>query len=92
MIESMVEHMVRTLKYGGPEASIAIKKTWNPIYEETDELDEGTTRKEQLKFDRKFDTFMKKEETWKENSGKIFEKISPHCAPTVNTKLCGMED
>jgi hypothetical protein len=29
--------------------------------------------------------------TWKENSGKIFEKLSSHCAPTMMTKLRGME-
>ena len=28
---------------------------------------------------------------WKENSGKIFEKLSSHCAPNMKTKLCGME-
>ena len=31
MIESMSEHMAATLKYGGPEASKAIKRAENPV-------------------------------------------------------------
>ena len=37
MVESMAEHMAATLKYGGPEASKAIKRAENPVYKEPDE-------------------------------------------------------
>jgi hypothetical protein len=33
----------------------------------------------------------KNKKTWKENSGKIFEKLSSHCAPIMKIKLLGME-
>ena len=36
MIESMAKHMAATLKYGGPEASKAIKRAENPVYVEPD--------------------------------------------------------
>jgi uncharacterized protein CbrC (UPF0167 family) len=42
-------------------------------------------------FERKYTQFLKQEETWKENSGKIFEKLSSHCSPTMKTKLRGMQ-
>ena len=42
-------------------------------------------------FERKFEQWMKKGDTWSENSDKIFEKPSSHCAPSMKTKLCGME-
>ena len=92
MVESMAEHMAATLKYGGPEASKAITRAENPVYEEPYEST-GTeaTRKLLLMFDRRFEQFMKKQDNWKENSGKIFEKLSSHCAPTMKTKLRGME-
>ena len=55
MIESMAEHMAATLKYGGPEASKAIKRAENPIYKEADELTgDAATRKGLMMFDRKF--------------------------------------
>ena len=34
---------------------------------------------------------MKKQDNWKEHAGKMFEKLSSHCSPTMKTKLCGME-
>ena len=37
MVESMAEHMAATLKYGGLDASKAIKRAENPIYKEPDE-------------------------------------------------------
>jgi hypothetical protein len=36
MVESMAEHMSAALKYGGPEASKAIRKGENPVYKEPD--------------------------------------------------------
>ena len=42
-------------------------------------------------FERKYEQFLKKQDTWEENSGKISKKLSSHCAPTMKTKLCGME-
>ena len=42
-------------------------------------------------FGRKFEQWMKKEETWKENLGKIFEKLSSHCDPSMKTKFRRME-
>ena len=45
MIGSMSEHMASTLKYGGPEASRAIKRAENPIYLEPDEPTAPATRK-----------------------------------------------
>ena len=34
---------------------------------------------------------VKNKKTRKENSVKIFEKLSSHCAPNMKTKLCRME-
>jgi hypothetical protein len=92
MVESMAEHMSAALKYGGPEASKAIRKGENPIYKEPEEpTGDNITRKETMLFERKFNQFMKQQDTWKENAGKIFEKLSSHCSPTMKTKLRGMQ-
>ena len=92
MIESMTKYMAATLKVGGPETSKAIKRAENPAYVEPDEpTGDNTTRKETMLFERKYQQFLKKQETWEENSGKIFKKLSSHCSPTMKTKLCGME-
>ena len=46
MVESMADHMAAMLKYGGPEASKAIKRAENPVYKEPDEPNgNNTTRK-----------------------------------------------
>ena len=56
------------MKYGGLEASKAIKRAENPVYKESDKPTGDTvTRKALLLFDRRFEQWMKKEETWKEN-------------------------
>ena len=61
MVESMAEHMAATLKYGGPEASKAIKRVQNPVYKEPEEpTGDKVTRKETMLFERKFDQYMKK--------------------------------
>jgi hypothetical protein len=92
MMESVAEHMAATLKHGGPEASRAIKKAEAPAYEEPEEpTGDAATRRGLLWFDKEWDQWWKNEKTWKENSGKIFEKLSSHCAPTMKTKLCRME-
>ena len=92
MMESMAEHMAATLKHGGPEASRAIKKAEVPEYKEPDEpTGDKVTRKENLRFDAEWKEWWETKKTWKENSGKIFEKLSSHCAPTMKTKLRGME-
>ena len=92
MIESMAEPMASTLKYGGLEASKAIKRSENPVYKEPDEpTGDEATRKGLMLFNRSFSQWMKNGETWKENAGKIFEKLSSHCAPSMKTKLRGME-
>ena len=46
MVESIAEHIAATLKYGGPEASKAIKRAEAPTYEEPQEPtgDTGTRR------------------------------------------------
>ena len=92
MMESMAEHMAATLKHGGPEASRAIRKAEVPEYKEPDEpTGEAVTRKATLRFEAEWKEWWERKKTWKENSGKIFEKLSSHCAPTMKTKLRGME-
>ena len=82
----------KAVKYGGPEASKAIKRAENLAYVEPDEpTGDNTTRKETMLFERKYQQFLKKQETWEENLGKIFEKLLSHCSPTMKTKLHGME-
>ena len=91
MVESMAEHMSAALKYGGPEASKAIRKGENPVYKEPEEpTGENITRKASMLFERKFNQYMKQQDTWDENSEKIFEKLSSHCSPTMKTKLRGI--
>ena len=80
------------MKHGGPEASRAIKKAEAPTFEEPDgPVGDAATRRGLLRFDMEWNEWWKNKKTWKENSGKIFEKISSHCAPTMKTKLRGME-
>jgi hypothetical protein len=46
MMKLIAEHMATTFKYGGPEASKAIKKVENPVYKEPREPTGNTaTRK-----------------------------------------------
>jgi hypothetical protein len=93
MMESIAEHMAATLKHGGPEAFRAIKKAEAPTYREPDKPTvDASTRRGLLRFDKEWDQWWKNEKTWKENSGKIFEKLLSHCTPTMKTKLRGMED
>jgi hypothetical protein len=92
MVKLMAEHMDAMLKYGGLEASKAIKRAENPVYKKPDKTTRDVaTRKALMLFDRKFEQPMKKEETWKENLGKSFKKLTSHCVPSMKTKLCGME-
>ena len=94
MMESMAEHMAATLKHGGPEASRAIKKAEAPSYSDSEPEEptgEAATRRANLRFDMEWKEWWQKKKTWNDNSGKIFEKLSSHCAPTMKTKLCGME-
>ena len=92
MMESMAEHMASTLKHGGPAASMAIKKAEAPYWKEPEEPSgDKVTRREELRFDAKWKAWYAKTQTWEDNCGKIFEKLSSHCAPTMKTKLRGME-
>ena len=60
MMESMAEHMVATLKHGGPEASRAIKKAEAPTYEEpTEPTGDAATRRGLLWFDKEWDQWWK---------------------------------
>ena len=55
MVESMAEHMSAALKYGGPEASKAIRKGENPVYNKPEEpTGDEITRKETMLFERKY--------------------------------------
>ena len=92
MVESIAERMAATLKYGRPEASKAINRVEAPTYEEpTEPTGDAATRRGLLRFGKEWDQWWKREQTWKKNSGKIFEKLPSHCAPTMKTKLRGME-
>ena len=92
MMESMGEHMASTLKRGGPAASRAIKKAEVPYWKEPDEpTGDKVTRKQELRFDADWKAWHEKTQIWEDNCGKIFEKLSSHCSPTMKTKLRGME-
>ena len=93
-VKKLAEHMAGAMKRLGPLASKSIKTQTAPVFVEPEDPEIGedgkevkASKKEVMRFQHKYEKYLRNNSDWEESNGKVFEKFISHCTPAIKTKL-----